>query len=70
MTDTANKPKAPARPKKTAAKRASVTTITKAPSHEEIAQLAHRYWVERGHQHGHHAEDWQRAEEELRGKAS
>jgi hypothetical protein len=39
-------------------------------SREQIAQLAHRYWIERGHQHGHHEEDWFRAEQELRGKAS
>lgn len=39
-------------------------------SHEEIARLAHRYWAERGHKHGHHVEDWLRAERELFGKAS
>jgi hypothetical protein len=39
-------------------------------SHEEIARLAHRYWAERGGQHGHHEEDWLRAERELLGKAS
>jgi hypothetical protein len=38
--------------------------------HEEIAKLAHRYWAERGGQHGHHVEDWLRAERELLGKAS
>jgi hypothetical protein len=37
---------------------------------EQVAQLAHRFWAERGHQHGHHEEDWYRAEQELRGKAS
>ena len=39
-------------------------------THEEIAILAHRFWTERGHQHGHDAEDWLRAEQELLGKAS
>ena len=39
-------------------------------SHEEIARLAHHYWVERGYQHGNSTEDWLRAERELRGKAS
>jgi hypothetical protein len=39
-------------------------------SYDEIARLAHRYWAERGHQHGHDADDWLRAEQELRGKAS
>lgn len=47
---------------------AKVTSI--GASHEEIARLAHRFWAERGGQHGHDAEDWLRAERELRGKAS
>ena len=38
--------------------------------HDRVAQLAHQFWAERGHQHGHHEEDWFRAEQELRGKAS
>jgi hypothetical protein len=38
--------------------------------YEQVALLAHRFWAERGHQHGHHVEDWLRAEHELRGKAS
>ncbi len=38
--------------------------------HERVAQLAHQFWAERGHQHGHHEDDWFRAEQELRGKAS
>jgi hypothetical protein len=41
-----------------------------AVSHEEVARLAHRYWKERGHRHGHHEDDWYRAERELRGVAS
>ena len=48
--------------KKTSAK-ASVT-------HEEIARLAHKFWAERGGQHGHDSEDWLRAEQTLLGKAS
>jgi len=39
-------------------------------SHEQVARLAHQFWAERGRQHGHHEEDWFRAEQELRGKAS
>jgi hypothetical protein len=58
---------------KTNAARKNVTQM-KAPlmraSHEEIAKLAHRYWLERGRQDGHDAEDWFRAERELLGKAS
>ena len=38
-------------------------------SREQVAKLAHRFWAERGHQDGHHEEDWFRAEQELLGKA-
>jgi hypothetical protein len=37
---------------------------------DEVARLAHRFWQERGRRHGHHEEDWYRAEQELRGRAS
>jgi len=76
-------PKAAAKPRKTAknlgpAKNQAVVLQmenpkreTRAPvSHEQVAELAHRFWNERGRQHGHHEEDWFRAEELLRGKAS
>jgi hypothetical protein len=36
----------------------------------EVARLAHQYWLERGCQHGHDADDWFRAEQALRSKAS
>ena len=39
-------------------------------SHDQVAKLAHRFWIERGHTHGHHEEDWFRAEKALRSKAS
>jgi len=77
MSETEKKPKAPAKPRKAAAKtpaakKATVTEITAAaaPSHEEVSRLAHQYWIDRGRQDGHHVQDWLRAEEELRGKAS
>jgi len=35
------------------------------PSHEEIARLAHFYYVERGWQDGFHEQDWFRAEQDL-----
>jgi len=38
--------------------------------HEEVARLAHSYWQQRGGKHGHHMEDWFRAEKELRGNAA
>ena len=46
------------------------TTVTREVPQEEIAVLAHQLWNERGRQHGRDAEDWLRAEEQLRGKAS
>lgn len=61
----ASAPKAIA-PKKTSSK---VTEIN-AVSHDQIAALAHRFWAERGFQHGHDAEDWLRAEQTLLSKAS
>lgn len=103
MEETTKSPKAPAKPRKTAAKKttakaettgsfpapngnaaaaavlAPAPTRTSAPppaaprasvSRDEIARLAHKFWAERGHQHGHHVEDWLRAEQELRKKAS
>jgi hypothetical protein len=41
-----------------------------APSHNEIAALAYTYWLERGCAGGSPEQDWQRAERELRVKAS
>lgn len=65
-TETAAKPtKAPAKSK---AKTSNLKVM--APSPEQIAALAHKYWAERGYQHGLDADDWFRAEQELRGKAS
>jgi hypothetical protein len=33
---------------------------------EEIARQAYAYWLERGGAHGHHHEDWLRAEQEVK----
>jgi hypothetical protein len=41
-----------------------------APSREQIAHLAEKYWIERGRPNGSPEHDWLRAEQELRGKAS
>lgn len=38
------------------------------PTHEEIAKLAHSYWVSRGYTHGSMEQDWLRAERELSAK--
>jgi hypothetical protein len=73
MAETIKKTKAPTKPKKTAAKKAELTegiAIVKSVSREEVAALAHRFWAERGYQHGQHIDDWFRAEQELRSKAS
>lgn len=69
------------KPRKAAAKKptASVESIDRTngsrtngsdPSHDQIADLARKYWAERGYKDGHQEEDWLRAEQELRGKAS
>jgi hypothetical protein len=83
MAETTKKTKATAKPKKAeaetptakkpAAKKAKESTgiaIVKPVSREEVAALAHRFWAERGYQHGQHVNDWFRAEQELRNKAS
>lgn len=76
MPETVKKTKAPAKPRKAPAKK-SVSNLETMPvkqqrgvSDEEVARLAHRYWTDRGRTDGHHEEDWYRAEQELRGKAS
>ena len=70
-------PKAAAKTKvKAAAKAKAVETKTvdiaasRTPSYAEIAQLAERYWAERGWQDGYAEQDWLRAEQELLGMAS
>ncbi|MGC2640046.1 MAG: DUF2934 domain-containing protein [Acidobacteriaceae bacterium] len=101
MEETTKSPKAPAKPRKTTAKKAAsapkavaapdsthapakgaALAAAPAPAHTngaaarasvsraEVARLAHKFWAERGHQHGHHVEDWLRAEQELRKRAS
>lgn len=79
MSETVKKAKAPAKPRKSAAKKDNVVTMSngshspaagKPVSHDEVAKLAHRYWAERGFKDGHHEEDWFRAEQELRARAS
>lgn len=65
-------PKAAAKPRKPAAKKATLLQM-KTPtsiSREQVAELAHRLWLERGRAHGRNEEDWFRAEQLLSGKAS
>ena len=40
-----------------------------ASSRADIAHLAYILWIERGHQHGHDAEDWIRAEQILHSRS-
>ena len=78
MADDIKKSKGTAKPRKRTAQKAPLLTMesngarsaAKPFPHDEVARLAHRYWAERGGQHGHDVEDWFRAEQELRGKAS
>ena len=69
MAEKVTKAKAPAA-RKTAAKKSTGAAEPRSVSHEEIRQLAHRYWAERGQPDGQPEVDWLRAEQELRGKAS
>jgi hypothetical protein len=69
MTEIVNKAKVPAKPKKTATKKAEQLKMTD-PSHEQIAQLAQQFWAEGGWQDGHAEQDWLRAERELRAPRS
>jgi len=72
MAQTVKKSSTSTKPRKTPAKKTAVAAkISQMPvSHDQVAELAHRFWAERGHRHGHHEEDWFRAEQQLRAKAS
>lgn len=80
MSENAKNSKGTAKPRKAPAKKASILTMESNGSrssssvgpvpHDQVAQLAHRYWAERGGLHGHDVEDWFRAEQELRARAS
>jgi hypothetical protein len=41
----------------------------RSPSREEIAELAHQLWRERGREDGHAEDDWIRAEQQLASRA-
>ena len=64
-------PKA-AKPRKPTAKKTVVNSNGngRSISHDQVAQLAHRFFAERGRVHGHDEEDWFRAGQALRSKAS
>lgn len=68
----ARKAKAPAKRAKAAAEapapESDTAPLAHEPTQEEIAKLAYQFWIERGCQHGHDLEDWERAERELRAR--
>jgi hypothetical protein len=67
----ASKTKSSTKPQKKSAANGVPSNVTEMKvSHDQVAELAHRFWAERGHQHGYDAEDWFRAEQALRSKAS
>lgn len=72
MAETVKKAKAPAKPRKTAAKKVKATPAPASalPPREEIEKLARAYWEQRGYQDGFAEQDWLRAEQELLQKAS
>lgn len=72
MAEKTKKVSTTTKPRKTTTKKETISknTASTTASPEEVAKLAHRFWAERGRQHGRDAEDWFRAEQELLGKAS
>lgn len=44
---------------------AAMTNMAGRPTHEQIAERAYSLFIERGWRHGHHEQDWFRAEQEL-----
>ena len=51
-----------------ATRRTSDVSVSAAPSTEQIAELAYRYFVESGYVQGNALEHWLRAETELRNR--
>ena len=72
MAEGLKKTKAPAKPRKTAAKREKAVQAMHLvhPSREKIEELARSYWAARGYQDGFAEQDWLRAERELLKMAS
>ena len=72
MADTVKKTKAPAKPRKTAAKKEKVAQTSKLAIHSraQVEELARQYWAQRGYTDGQAEQDWLRAEQELLQMAS
>lgn len=43
----------------------AMTKVVGRPTHDQIAERAYSFYIERGWKHGHHEQDWIRAELEL-----
>jgi outer membrane biosynthesis protein TonB len=43
----------------------AMTKTAARPTHQQIAERAYSFFIERGWRHGHHEQDWFRAEQEL-----
>ncbi|HEY6474937.1 MAG TPA: DUF2934 domain-containing protein [Polyangia bacterium] len=59
---------APKAVKAAVGKQASAGAAKPIPTQEEIARRSYEIYLERGGEHGHHAEDWAQAESELLGR--
>jgi Protein of unknown function (DUF2934) len=70
MADTVKKPRAAAKPRKTAFKKENISGKPTMPPREQVEELARRYWAQRGYQDGYAEQDWLRAEQELLQMAS
>jgi hypothetical protein len=71
MPDKVKKTETAPKPRKTATKKkVELTPVATMPSREEVEKLARDYWAQRGFQDGYAEQDWFRAEQELRHKAS
>ena len=64
-TKTSTAPRSSRRPSTRAPKMNDVMTTSNGVDHEAIAKRAFELFIERGCEHGHHEEDWLRAEREL-----
>jgi hypothetical protein len=71
MADKVKRTEAAPKPRKTTTKKkVELTPVATMPSREEVEKLARNYWAQRGFQDGYAEQDWLRAEQELRQKAS
>jgi hypothetical protein len=68
MTETVKKAKAPAKPKKSAAKAKTAPAVLqpREVSNHEIAQRARQIWADRGYRDGFAEQDWLEAEHQLK----